>query len=72
MQRHGRCNVPGIPSASPRHGIACSRWLRMPIDASALARPARRLPDDAACHVDVTGRYLFNRPLEGTTEIVAA
>ena len=22
--------------------------------------------------VDVTGRYLFNRPLEGTTEIVAA
>jgi TRAP-type C4-dicarboxylate transport system permease small subunit len=47
-------------------------WLQKPIDALLWLGLAAGFLMMMHVTVDVAGRYLFNRPLEGTTEIVAA
>ena len=47
-------------------------WLEKPISLLLWASLAAGVLMMLHVTVDVTGRYVFNRPLEGTTEIVAA
>jgi TRAP-type C4-dicarboxylate transport system permease small subunit len=47
-------------------------WLQKPLDALLWLALAAGFLMMLHVSVDVAGRYLFNRPLEGTTEIVAA
>ena len=47
-------------------------WLEKPINLMLWASLAAGVLMMLHVTVDVTGRYVFNRPLEGTTEIVAA
>ena len=48
------------------------RWLERPIDLLSGSRLVAGFLMMLHVSVDVTGRYLFNRPIDGTTEIVAA
>ena len=48
------------------------RWLQKPIDLLLWIGLAAGFLMMVHVTIDVTGRYLLNRPLEGTTEIVAA
>jgi TRAP-type C4-dicarboxylate transport system permease small subunit len=47
-------------------------WLQKPIDLLLWLSLLAGFLMMAHVTIDVTGRYVFNRPLEGTTEIVAA
>jgi TRAP-type C4-dicarboxylate transport system permease small subunit len=48
------------------------RWLQKPIDLLLWLSLLAGFLMMAHVTIDVTGRYVFNRPLDGTTEIVAA
>jgi TRAP-type C4-dicarboxylate transport system permease small subunit len=48
------------------------RWLRKPIDLLLWLSLLAGFLMMMHVTIDVTGRYVFNRPLDGTTEIVAA
>ena len=47
-------------------------WLQKPIDLLLWLSLLAGFLMMAHVTIDVTGRYVFNRPLDGTTEIVAA